>query len=76
MTDGYKDPAKGGRCALGEGDAPLFDILDQLAPDVPLSLEWPAPSGSSYTDEAWAKFSLDGCKAYLAAYQAARSAKK
>jgi sugar phosphate isomerase/epimerase len=76
MTDGYKDPAKGSRCALGEGDAPLYGILDRLAPDVPLSLEWPAPSGSSYTDEAWAKFALEGCKAYLTAYQAARSAKK
>ena len=73
ITDGYKDPAKGSRCALGEGDAPLYGILDQLAPEVPLSLEWPAPPGSSYTPEAWAKFALDGCKAYLEGYQAARS---
>ena len=76
MTDGYKDPAKGSRCALGEGDAPLYGILDQLPAEVPLSLEWPAPPGSSYTSEEWAKFALDGCKAYLDGYQAARSAKK
>ena len=76
ITDGYKDPARGSRCALGAGDAPLYGILDQLAPEVPLSLEWPAPAGSSYTPEEWAKFALDGCKAYLEGYQAARSGSK
>jgi sugar phosphate isomerase/epimerase len=76
MTDGHKDPAKGNRSALGEGDAPLYGILDQLVPEVPLSLEWPAPAGSDYTPEEWAKTALDGCKAYLAAYEAARSGKK
>jgi hypothetical protein len=54
----------------------LYGILDQLIPEVPLSLEWPAPSGSNYTPEEWAKFALDGCKAYLNDYQAARGAKK
>ncbi len=76
ITDGYKDPARGSRCALGEGDAPLYGILDQLAPEVPLSLEWPAPAGSNYTAAEWAKFALDGCKAYLDGYAAARNGSK
>jgi len=72
MTDGYKDPAQGGRCALGEGGAPLYGILDNLVPDVPLSLEWPAPRDSNYTPAEWAKAALDGCKAYLNGYFASK----
>jgi len=72
ITDGYKYPAQGGRCALGEGGAPLYGILDALKPGVTLSLEWPAPRGSNYTPEEWAKTALDGCKAFLNGYYASR----
>jgi hypothetical protein len=41
-------------------------------PEIPLSLEWPAPRGSNYTAHQWAKMALDGCKAYLNGYYAAR----
>ncbi|HLF79713.1 MAG TPA: TIM barrel protein [Dehalococcoidia bacterium] len=72
MTDGYIDPAQGGRCALGEGAAPLYGILDALMPEVPLSLEWPAPRDSNYTPAEWAKNALEGCKAYLNGYYASK----
>ncbi len=69
ITDG---PQTGERCALGAGGADNYGILDNLAPNVPISLEWPAPSGSNYTPVEWAKYALDGCNAYLDAYYAAK----
>jgi sugar phosphate isomerase/epimerase len=70
ITDGYLDPARGGRSALGEGDVPLYDILDALTPEIPLSLEWPAPRDSGYTAHQWAKLALEGTQRYLEGYNA------
>ena len=69
ITDG---PQTGPRSALGEGVAPMYGILDNLMPEIPLSLEWPAPVGSNYTPDEWAKFALEGCKTYLNTYYASK----
>jgi sugar phosphate isomerase/epimerase len=72
LTDGYFDRSKAGRANLGEGDVPLWAILDELTPELPLSLEWPAPDGTSYTSYEWAKLALDGAHAYLNDYYASK----
>jgi sugar phosphate isomerase/epimerase len=72
ITDGYNDPTRGGRSGLGEGDVPLAEILDELTPELPLSLEWPAPRGSGYGAHEWAKMALEGTRRYLDDYYASR----
>jgi sugar phosphate isomerase/epimerase len=69
ITDGA---ATGGRCALGEGAVPLRELLDALPADVPLSLEWPAPSGTTYPAAEWAKSVLEHTRRYLQHYYAGR----
>jgi sugar phosphate isomerase/epimerase len=66
-------PAPGGRCAPGEGMVPLYDILDALTPNLPLSLEWSAPRGSGYSSAEWAKIALDTTRAFVEKYHASKS---
>jgi sugar phosphate isomerase/epimerase len=71
IDDGTDEvPAPGGRCAPGEGMVPLAGILESLAPDVPLSMEWSAPRGSSYSSAEWAKIALQATRRYLEGYYA------
>ena len=72
LTDGTLDASVGGRSALGEGTVPLYDILDELPSNLPLSLEWPAPPNSSYTAYEWARITLEGARAFLAQYCGSR----
>ena len=62
ITDGL---ATGGRSAIGEGAVPLRDLLAVLPADVPLSLEWPAPAGSSYAAAEWARIALEHTRRYV-----------
>ena len=67
ITDGLHT---GGRSALGEGAVPLREMLDVLPADLPLSLEWPVPSGTSYTAAEWARVALEHTRRYLQRYYA------
>ena len=67
ITDGL---ATGGRSALGEGAVPLREMLDVLPADLPLSLEWPAPAGTSYATAEWATIALEHTRRYLHDYDA------
>jgi sugar phosphate isomerase/epimerase len=67
ITDGLE---AGGRCALGEGSVPLRAMLDRLPAELPLSLEWAAPAGSTYTAAEWARAALEHTRRYLDAYYA------
>jgi sugar phosphate isomerase/epimerase len=69
ITDGG---ATGGRSTLGEGAVPLRAILDVLPADLPLSLEWPAPPGTSYTAAEWARHALAHTRRYLYDYDAGK----
>jgi sugar phosphate isomerase/epimerase len=70
ITDGLDT---GARCALGEGAVPLRDMLDALPAGLPLSLEWAAPAGSSYTAAEWAAFALQHTRRYLDPYYAGKT---
>jgi sugar phosphate isomerase/epimerase len=54
-------------CMPGDGVVPLAKLLDLLAPDAPLSLEY-HHRDESYSYEAWAKHVLDGTRAFLERY--------
>jgi sugar phosphate isomerase/epimerase len=60
----------GGRLRPGDGDANVNALLDALPADIPLSLEWPAPKDSNYSDEAWAQAAIDGTRRFLKDYYA------
>ena len=70
ITDGL---ATGGRSALGEGAVPLREMLAVLPADLPLSLEWPAPAGTSYAATEWATIALEHTHRYLHDYDAEQS---
>jgi sugar phosphate isomerase/epimerase len=65
-------PPPRGRCEIGKGMAPLFEILDALPPGLPLSIEWGRPRGSRYSAVEWAKIALDATRRFVEDYQAAR----
>jgi sugar phosphate isomerase/epimerase len=69
ITDG---PMEGPRCPLGEGGAPLYGILDNLAPGLPLSLEWQPPRDPEPTAEEWARHILVECQTFLNNYYESR----
>ena len=67
-TDG---PPPRGRCEIGAGQVPLFDILDALPPGLPLSIEWGrARDSSSYSAAEWAKLALDATRRFVERYEA------
>jgi sugar phosphate isomerase/epimerase len=72
INDGKRDDRA--RIRPGDGDAVVDKLLDALPAEVPLSLEWPAPKGSSYTAEEWARFAIQGTRRFLDEYYAARVA--
>lgn len=71
INDGKRDDRA--RIRPGDGEAEVDKLLDALPADLPLSLEWPAPKGSSYTAEEWARFAMDGTRRFLDEYHAAVS---
>jgi len=71
INDGKRDDRT--RIRPGDGDAEVDKLLDALPSGLPLSLEWPAPKGSSDSAADWAKFALDGTRRFLDEYYAARS---
>ena len=68
INDGKREG--GGRLRPGDGDANLDAFLAALPPNVPLSLEWPAPKDSNATAEEWAKFALEGTRRFLTEHYA------
>jgi sugar phosphate isomerase/epimerase len=66
-TDG---PPPRGRREVGKGMVPLFDILDALPADLPLSIEWGRPPGSSHTPAEWAAIALQATRRFVDAYSA------
>jgi sugar phosphate isomerase/epimerase len=65
-TDG---PPPRGRREIGKGMVPLFDILDALPANLPLSIEWGRPQGSSYTPAEWAAIALLATRRFVEAYE-------
>jgi sugar phosphate isomerase/epimerase len=70
INDGKREG--GGRLRPGDGDARVGALLDALSPDIPLSLEWPAPKDSDFTAEQWAKSAMEGTRRFLSEYYAAK----
>lgn len=71
LGPGEPDPAILGRMGpnqrrmLGEGVVPLDDILDALPSGIPLSVELPAPEGSTASPREWAKIAHDNARDFL-----------
>jgi sugar phosphate isomerase/epimerase len=65
-TDG---PPPRGRREIGKGMVPLFDILDALPANLPLSIEWGRPQGSNYTPAEWAAIALQATRNFVEAYE-------
>jgi sugar phosphate isomerase/epimerase len=65
-TDG---PPPRGRREIGKGMVPLFEILDALPANLPLSIEWGRPAGSSYTPAEWAEIALQATRRFVQAYE-------
>jgi sugar phosphate isomerase/epimerase len=71
-TDG---PPPRGRREIGAGSVPLFDILDALPPEIPLSIEWGRPrDSSSITPAEWAVIALNATRRFVEAYESQRGA--
>ena len=58
-------------CMPGDGLVPLYDLLDVLPPNAPLSLEY-HHRDESYTRAEWAKHVLEGTRAFLGRYYESR----
>jgi sugar phosphate isomerase/epimerase len=71
LNDGLRERSP--RMRPGDGEANLNAYMDALPKDIPISLEWPAPSGSNYTDEEWARTAIEGTRRFLSEYYAART---
>ena len=56
---------------MGRGSVPLRDILDALPANLPLSIEW-SDRESGYSAAEWAKIALDGTRAFMDEYYAAK----
>jgi sugar phosphate isomerase/epimerase len=61
-TDG---PPPRGRRDIGKGSVPLWEILDNLPDDLPLSIEWGRPRDSNYTAAEWAAIAINATRSFL-----------
>jgi sugar phosphate isomerase/epimerase len=74
---------QGQRKMLGEGDVPLYDYLDALPADLPLSVEIPIELGAGlrdvkakpYSPREWAVVALKCSRDFMAGYHAGRAAR-
>ena len=87
LFPGEPDPARygkmpqGERRLLGEGDVRLYDLLDALPANLPLSVEIPIELGKRYRDVAaqpyspgeWAAAALAHVREFMTGYYAARA---
>jgi len=69
-TDG---PPPRGRREPGLGMVPLYEILDALPPDLPLSVEWGRPRDGSYSAAEWARIALDATRRFVDGYYAGKA---
>ena len=65
-----KGPRPEPYCMPGEGIVPLKQMLDIMPEGIPLSLEYHYREQPGYTTNQWAKYVLDGTRAYLEGYYA------
>jgi sugar phosphate isomerase/epimerase len=65
-------PPPRGRCEIGSGSVPLFDILDALPPEIPLSIEWGRPRDSSISPAEWAAIALNATRRFVERYESER----
>src|SRR5712691_4111925 len=56
----------------GDGNVPLYDYLDGLPSDIPLSVEAQIPAGNVYSGAEWAKISVERIRRFLEGYYASR----
>jgi len=56
----------------GDGNVPLYDYLDGLPADIPLSVEAQIPAGNVYSGAEWAKISVERIRRFLEGYYASR----
>ncbi len=74
---------QGQRKMLGEGDVPLYDYLDALPADLPLSIEIPVELGAGlrdvkakpYSPREWAAVALKCSRDFMEGYYASRAAR-
>jgi sugar phosphate isomerase/epimerase len=71
INDGKRDG--GGRVRPGDGEAHVSELLDALPPELPLSVEWPAPKDTNYTADAWARVAIEGTREFLSDHYARRT---
>lgn len=71
INDGKRE--RGERMRPGDGEASVDALLDALPPNIPVSLEWPAPKDAHYTAAEWATFAMDGTRRFLSEYAATRA---
>ena len=71
LNDGMRERSP--RMRPGDGEANLNAFVDALPADLPLSLEWPAPNGSNFTAEEWARQAIEGTRRFLNDYYATRA---
>ncbi len=77
----YGKMPRGERKMLGEGDVPLYEFLDALPANLPLSIEIPVELGSGlrdvaakpYSSREWAAVALKNARDFMAGYYAARA---
>jgi sugar phosphate isomerase/epimerase len=72
-TDG---PPPRGRREPGLGMVPLYDILDALPPDLPLSIEWGRPRDAACSAAEWAKIAIDATRRFVDGYYASASTRR
>jgi hypothetical protein len=60
-------------CMPGEGIVNLKEMLDIMPEGLPLSLEYHYREQPGYTTDQWAKYVLDGTRAFMANYYAEKA---
>jgi sugar phosphate isomerase/epimerase len=65
--------ARGRRLYLGDGELPLFDVMDMLPPDIMLEIETPTEHAANLPALKQARLAADTTRQFLAAWDARRS---
>ena len=74
ICDGVENRPMAPYCMPGEGNVPLYEILDNLPAGLPLSLEYHLRD-DTITPAQWAKHVLDGTRRFLEGYYASKESR-